>query len=88
MRRAACWPQLCRRLPAMPSCWRNGLASRGEVDRCGVRASSDRAYLWPTNNSTLGHLAGLFASALLRGGLCRLQQRDFPTAFDARVTAR
>ena len=87
MRRAACWTQLCRRLPAMPSRSRNGLASRGEVDLRGVRAVSDRAYLWTTNHSTLGRLAGLFASAIQRGGLRRLQQREFSTAFDARVTA-
>jgi len=69
-------------IAAMPTRWRNCLTGHGEFDLRGVGMLSDRCYLWSTNNSTLGHLAGFFASSLLRGRPRRLQRFEFPAAFD------
>ena len=70
-------------ISAMPARWRNCLAGHGEIDLRGVVVLSDRYYLWSTNNSTLGRLAGFFASSLLRGRIRRLERSEFPLAFDA-----
>ena len=69
-------------IAAMPARWRSCLDGRGELDLRGVRVLSDRYYLWSANDSTLGQLAGFFASKVLRGRVRRLQRDALPTAFD------
>ena len=69
-------------LAAMPERWRACLNGSGEVDLCGVRASSDRCYLWSPDESMLGRLGGFLASKALRGRVRRLDARDHPVPFD------
>lgn len=69
-------------LAAMPARWRSFLDGRDEVDLRGVHVLSDRYYLWSTNDSMLGQLAGFLASKALHGRVRRLQRDAFPVPFD------
>lgn len=64
----------------MPARWRACLDGSGEIDLSSLARLSNRYYMF-AEASTLGRLAGFFASKSLRGRIEKLSPRSYPPVF-------
>lgn len=67
-------------ISGMPDRWADCLAGQGCVDLRGLQPLSERYYMF-SDASTLGQLAGFFASRAMRGRIRKLKPDEYPQPF-------